>query len=317
MKIERPQADSKKISSKEDFELCYLRHQYIRRVNFNPTAEEMAPYSKIVAIQARKTFYAYSGLFKLVGLEMDDLNNIGQVHLVSFLGLYSFRVPEKLREFVVAQVLKTGKVPPSWVQDAKNKANLTLFLKQRMQDVVRVCQQKARNIKGMATEEFYVFYGPKKPPKNPRDLIENYEKMGFRKLDIASYKTIRKRVMKQRKEEGKTSAPSETKNEIIKFAGSYYITVPLEHRDLTVHDFAGAGMDPYDSIHNRNPEQLFFEQADQEEFDAKRANFEAQSLKRRETIVRHFIRKHKGDPKFKEELQTARKFLKELRANVD
>jgi hypothetical protein len=215
-------------------------------------------------------------------------------------------------------VIKTGKVPPAWVQDAKNKANLTLFLKQRFQDVVRVCQQKARNIKGMATEEFYVFYGPKKPPKNPRDLIENYEKMGFRKLDIASFKTIRKRVMKQRKDEGKDIAPStEAKFVTLKFAGSYYITVPLDHRDLTVHDFAGAGMDPYDSLHNRNPEQLFFEQVDQEEFEAKKANFDSQSLKRRETIVRHFIRKHKGDPKFKEELQTARKFLKDLKAHVD
>jgi hypothetical protein len=318
MKIERPQADSKKISSKDDFELCYLRHQYLRRVDYNPTAAEMAPYNKIVSIQARKTFYAYANLFKLVGMELEDLNSIGHVHLVSFLGLYSFRVPEKLREFVVAQVIKTGKLPPAWVQDAKNKANLTLFLKQRMQDVVRICQQKARNIKGQPTEEFYVFYGPKRPPKNPRELIDNYEKMGFRKLDIASFKTIRKRVMKLDDEDAITKTGNQEKPfEILKFAGSYYISVPLDHRDLTVHDFAGADMDPYDSIHNKNPEQLYLEQADQEQFEEKKANFDSQSTKRKETIIRHFIRKHKGDPRFKEELQTARKFLKELRANAE
>jgi len=316
MKIERPQADNKKINSKDDFELCYLRHQYLRRVDYNPTKQEMEPYMKIVNIQARKTFYAYMALFKMVGLEIQDIESIAQTHLVSFLGLYSFQKnPEKLRQFVVSQVVKTGKVPSPYVQEGKNRANLTLFMKQRMEDVVRVCRQKARNIKGMPTEESYIFYGPKRPPKNTRELVENYEKLGFRKLDVASFKTIRKRVMKQRKEQNRETERYSTRVvEIIKFAGSYYVSVPVEHRDLTVLDFAGAGMDPYDSIHNKNPEQLLFDRLDQEDFEAKKAVFDSHSDERKENIVRHFIRKNRNNPVFKEELALARKFLKELRA---
>jgi len=315
MKIERPQAENRKIHSKDEFELCYLRHQYIRRVKYNPTAAEMEPYMKIVSIQAKKTFTTYLNLFKLVGLDYDDMVNIGRVHLVSFLGLYSLeKVPQKYAEFVANHLKKTNREPSEEVIDNKNRANLTLFMKQRMEDVVRVCRQKARNIKGMATDEFYVFYGPKRPPRNVRKLLENHEKYGFKKMDIASFKTIRKRVMKDKKAKRTRPIQPTKSHEILNFAGAFYVSIPLEHRDLTVLDFAGANLDPYDNIHNKSPEELMLHNLDINEYERKKANFEAQTSKRKENIVRNFIRKNKKNPMFKEEIVLARKFLEELRA---
>lgn len=315
MKIERPQAENRKIHSKDEFELCYLRHQYIRRVKYNPTAAEMEPYMKIVSIQAKKTFTTYLNLFKLVGLDYDDMVNIGRVHLVSFLGLFSLdKTPEKYREFVETHLRKTNSEPSAEVIDNKNRANLTLFMKQRMEDVVRVCRQKARNIKGMATDEFYVFYGPKRPPRNVRKLLEDHEKYGFKKMDIAAFKTIRKRVMKDKKAKRTKPIQPTKSHEILNFAGSYYVSIPLEHRDLTVLDFAGANLDPYDNIHNKSPEELMLHNLDINEFERKKANFDAQTSKRKENIVRNFIRKNKKNPLFREEIVLARKFLEELRA---
>lgn len=315
MKIERPQAESRKIHSKDEFELCYLRHQYLRRVEYNPTAAEMEPYMKIVSIQAKKTFTTYLNLFKLVGLDYEDIVNIGRVHLVSFLGLFSLeKVPQKYEEFVANHLKKTNSEPTAEIIDNKNRANLTLFMKQRMEDVVRVCGQKARNIKGMATDEFYVFYGPKRPPRNVRKLLEDHEKYGFKKMDIASFKTIRKRVMRDKKAKRTKPIQPTKSHEILKFAGSYYISIPLEHRDLTMLDFAGANLDPYDNIHNKSPEELMLHSLDINEYERKKTNFLAQTDKRKENIVRNFIRKNKKNPLFKEEIVLARKFLQELRA---
>lgn len=303
MKIERPAAEKRKIHSKNEFELCYLRHQYLRRVSFNPTESDMAPYMQIVTHQAKNTYYTYKNLFKLVGFDVDDVINIAKVHLVSFLGLYKLdKVPKKYEEFLALHMKKWTREANAEDIDNKDKANLTMFMKQRMEDVVRVCRQKARNIKGMPVEEFYVFYGPKRPPKDSRALLEDHEKYGYRKLDMGSFKSIKKKMK------------IKSNDEPFKFSGFWYIAVPLEKRNLTLLDFAGAGLDPYDSIHNKNPEELLFHQLNEDEYEQKRAEFESSSDKRKEDRVRHFIRKNKGNPLFREEIALAKKFLKDLRA---
>lgn len=316
--VERPQADKRKIHSRNEFELCYMRHQYLRRVTYNPTEADMAPYQKIIEHLAKNTFYTYRNLFKMVGFDLDDVINVARIHLVSFLGLYKLdKTPKKYEEFLMVHWKKFNR--EANVDDIENKdrANLTMFMKQRMEDVVRVCRQKARNIKGMPVEEFFVFYGAERPPKDPRALLDNHEKYGFRKLDLGSFKSIKKRARKIKQELNKEKGINETVPEIrfepFEHAGSWYVAVPLEKRNLTLLDFSGAGLDPYDSIHNRNPEQLFFDKFNEEEFEAKKANFEAQSAKRKEIIMRKFIHKNKDNPKFAEEVFLARKFIKDLR----
>lgn len=300
--VDRPQADKRKIHSKNEFELCYMRHQYLRRVTYNPTEADMAPYMQIVSHQAKNTYYTYRNLFRLVGFDVEDIVNIARIHLVSFIGLYQLdKTPEKYQEFIVAHWKKYDKQPAENDTLDKNKANLTMFMKQRMEDVVRVCRQKARNIKGMPVEEFYVFYGPKRPPKQSRLLLENHEKFGFRKLDLGSFKSIKKKMK------------IKSNDEPFKFAGFWYIAVPLEKRNLTLLDFSGAGYDPYDSIHNKNPEEILFDKVRETEYDEKKAAFESLSDSRKENVIRHFIRKNKGNPMFREEIGLAKKMLKDMR----
>src|ERR1700679_1227127 len=79
----------KRISCKDNFELCYLRHQYLRKVTYSPTREEMSRYNKIIENFSNNTFYVYKSLFLLVGLDLIDMMSINQTHLVSFLGLFA------------------------------------------------------------------------------------------------------------------------------------------------------------------------------------------------------------------------------------
>lgn len=302
MKINRPPAEKRKIHSKNEFELCYMRHQYIRRVNYNPTEADMAPYIKIISHQAKNTFYMYKNLFNLIGFDLEDMVNISKIHLVSFLGLYKLdKTPDKYKEFLEVHWKKHVREANEADVESKDRANLTMFMKQRMEDVVRVCRQKARNIKGLPVEEFYVFYGPKRPPKDSRLLLDDHEKYHFRKLDLGSFKSIKKKMK------------IKNNDKPFQFSGYWYIAVPLEHRNLTLLDFSGAGIDPYDNIHNKNPEELLFDRVKEEEFYKKKSSFESYSDRRKENIVRHFIRKNKGNPMFKEEIDIAKQFLRDLR----
>lgn len=299
--VHRPPADKNKIHFKNEFELCYLRHRYIRRVNRNPSNVEMAPYKQIVQHLARNTFYTYRNIFGLVGLDIDDIINIGNVHLVSFLGLYSIEaMPEKFEKFT--QIFRDRNnlmYPDSEDILDKNKANFTLFLKQRMEDVVRVCRQKAKNIKGFPAEEFYVFCGNQKPPKVLRDLVDNYEKLGFRKIDVAVFKSIRKKAKMQQ-------------YTIFKLGDTWYIAVPVEQKALSLVDFTGADLDPYDNIHNMNPERVYFAQEEDKYWESKKEEFLSLDENKKIRMIKKFIRTHRGKKEFKEEVRLAKRLLKEI-----
>ncbi len=296
----RPKAQKGKIHSKDEFELCYLRHQYVRKVNFNPTKEDMAPYMWTIKHCAKNTFFTYRNLFHMIGFESEDLINIGMVHLVSYLGLFSLeKMPEKYDDFVLAFWNKHSKDPKEYDSLSKNKANFTIFLKQRMEDVVRVCRQKARNVKGLPTDEHFIFWGPHEPPAFLRDLIENYEKYGFRKLDVAIYKSIKKKIKPD-------AGP------VFKFNGNWYIAVPVDQKSLSLSDFSGADQDPYDNIHNMTPEQIYFNKQDTKKWSKIQSKFDSKSRRYRARVVREFIDKNQNNPKFAEEIKTAKTLLRDL-----
>lgn len=298
-KVKRPQAGNKKINSRNDFELCYIRHQYFRKVTFNPTLEEMEPYHRIIGHFVDNTFYTYRPLFGIVGMEKDDIINIGKIHLVNFLGLFSLeQMPIKYKEFVEKFNIKYEDNPETEDLLSKNKANFTLFLRQRMEDLVRICRQKAKNIKGLPVEAFFSIYGPKKP--NPKmDLKYNYQDYGYKKIDISVFKSIRKKALYK----GIDS---------FKFNGNWYISVPIDHRILTLNDFASLNMDPYDNIHNMDPEKLMFHKEEVAEWEDEKEKFKLLPKEAKTDLIKSFIKKNKKNPSFAEEIETAKKMLKRL-----
>lgn len=297
----QPQIEhEKKIHSKNQFELCYLRHRYLRKVKLNPTEAQMKPYLRIVEHMARNTFYTYKNLFSMVGFDLDDVTNISTVHLVSFLGLFALdQMVDKYEDFLRIHKDRFGFLPGKEALLNKNKANLTMFLKQRMEDLVRICRQKARNIKGFPVEEFHVFFGTDKFTKDTRLLLEDHEQFGYRKLDLASFKAIRKKASK------KGTEPFE-------FDGHWYVCVPLLQKTLSILDLSGAGLDPYDSIHNKNPEQLLLEKQSEDRFEKRKRSFFGNSKERQANIVKGFLCENMNNPRLKDEVELAIKFLKDI-----
>ena len=260
----------------------------------------MAPYSRIVENFGSNTFYVYKNLFLLVGLDLEDLVNISQIHLVSFLGLFALeRNPKKMSEFKKL-FKKRNKVRCS-KEDLlnKNKANFTCFLKQRLEDVVRVCRQKAKNIKGMSAEEFLVFRGSKKPPKDIEDLLENYEKYDYHPLGTSAFKTIRKRM--RNKQEGPVYLDN----------GVWYVCVPIRKKSLNLNDFACNNYNPYDNMHNMNPEEIL-EKSQETNWEEKWLEFSSTPNQDKAKVIESFVKQNKGNRNLKEELKIAHKLLGSL-----
>lgn len=304
--VQRPQAEKGKIHSKNEFELCYLRHQYIRRTKTNPTKDEMAPFKPIASNMAHHTYYTYKGLFSIIGFTLEDLISIAEIHLVSFLGLFSLdKLPEKYDDFIQKhKESNDGKEPDQEGILVKNKANCTLFLKQRMEDVVRVCRQKARNIKGLPTEEYYYYQGQVKPPLILRNLVQNYEKIGYRKLDQAVYKSIRKRIIAKgvRIEEGP----------VFRFNNYYFVAVLVDKKSLSLEDFSGADLDPYDNIHNMNPEEILLNIDEEDILNDLKDKFLRKNKACRSRMLKNFILENSSNVHYYDEVRAARKMLKSL-----
>jgi hypothetical protein len=293
----RPKAPSIKIRTSDDFELCYIRHQYFRRVKYNPTPEEMAPYMYIVEHLTKNTFFTYFNLFKAVGMYHDDVLNVGRVHLVSFLGLYALeKMPAKKKEFAERFEKYNYKEAEEKDFDQKNKANFTMFFKQRMEDLVRVCRQKVRNIKGQPSEEYVVFYGKKEPPKYPRKLLTDSESLGYKRLDFSVFKSIRKK------------ADVNHDATIFEFNGTWYVAFPVDQKGLELEDIIGSGSNPYENLHNMRPDELL----EEKEALGFGGMFGEQSLYKKRILLRNFIEKNKYKRYYREELTAARRLLRAL-----
>ena len=300
IQVDRPAPETRKISSKDDFELCYLRHQYLRKAKGNPTAEEMAPYMYIVENLSRNTFFTYYSLFKTVGMYVEDVASIGQVHLVSFLNLFALEKMEaKQDEWVIKWLLKHKSVQPEpkdFLQ--QNRANFSIFYKQRMEDLVRICKQKLRNIKGQQTEEYVSFVGNSPLPKYPTKLIKDYKEYGFKKIDFPTLKSIRKK------------ANVKSNVTAFQFGDSWYVCFPIPQRDLRIGDLIVSDVNPYSNLYNKRPDQIYSykEENELEELFNNKPN------NKKVLILKKFIAKNRNKREYNKEVSTARKLLKTIGA---
>jgi hypothetical protein len=303
--IYRPKSNKARIHSSDEFELCYLRHKYFRKTLYNPSPEDMKPYTKIVENLARHTYMTYRHLFHSIGFDQNDVTSIGNIHLVSFLGLFSLEsVPAKYHEFADMYKKLNGTQATTMDFLNKNRANFTMFLKQRMEDVVRVCRQKAKNIKGTIADERHFFCGTRKPPQILKNLLENYHKYGYKKIDLSSFRTIKKKA--------------KNKNDVIfRHNKKWYIAVPIEQKKLELIDFSGSGLDPYDNIHNMNPEQILFHRQEEDYWERKKESFRKQPKNSKVKMLIDFVKDNAKNPSLTEEVRTAKKMLRKMRVEIE
>lgn len=292
---------TRRISHKEAFELCYLRHQYLRRVKYTPSREEMEPYSKIIEKFTRSTFYTYKNLFLLIGLDFEDILSSARVQLVSFLGLYALeRNSEKLANFKRNFRSHNSIICKKHDILNKNQANFTCFLKQRMEDMVRVCRQKAKNIKGFPAEEFLVFKGDRLPPVDHEDLLANPHDYGYKSIGIAAFKAVKKKFKNNQ------IGP------VFLDENEWYVCVPVRKKSLSIADFRCNNQNPYDNLHNMTPEEYLDNSEKESFFENKLSQFKNYTDTEKATVIKIFLDENSSNITFKEEVDIARSYLERL-----
>jgi hypothetical protein len=290
----------KKIHSKNDFELCYLRHKYLRRTDINPSKEDIAPYAIIIHKLSGKTYSTYNKIFYAVGLDFMDVVRISDVHLISYLGLFHIQKnPIKYKAFETKFVDRNHFLPAENDILDKNKADFTAFLKQRMEDVVRVCRQKVRNVRGSPIQPAHFYFAPEIPKARDFEIIANYEKLGLRKLDPAVFRSIKKKA--------KPTNPLR-----FFFNGNWYISIPTNFQPLSATDFLTSDQFPRDLEHNKNPEEMLMSTEAKADWGKKYKKYKKIPSQQKLSMLRFFIEANKDNSLFVNEIKTANRIVSRL-----
>lgn len=287
---------AKKVNTKDDFELCYLRHQYLRKLDTNPTKEEFQPFSTVINKTASKTYAIYRKLFFSVGFEYQDIVRVCESHLTAYLGLNKIELDNKKFNVFVEKFVERNKFHPT-DEDIldKNKANFTLELKQRMEDLVRISRQKVRNVRGVPMQKFAYFSSKELPQLTSMEILKNYRKYGIKKLDSAIFRSIKKKAKPLNQDK-------------FFFGGLWLFSIPTEYSDLSLNDMVAAGLDPRTESHHRNPEELIImsEQKDMMKHELRKfTKYKKIATKEKVDMLRSFVELKKDDLRYKSEVRTA------------
>ena len=188
-----PNAKKKRINTKDNFELRYLRWDYFVKTS-NPKDEKIFDKNKAtIDNYSRKFMNKHEELISLNSLDIDDLKNIIRCYIVSFDGLWSFTAkPDKLEEFKQKCLKECGYLPTQEMIDKKNNSNMMSFIDQKLQDMMNVFRIKNRNQVGFYSNDFYKIRCDADPAKmNLSSYDENPIKCGWIKITPKEYLALK------------------------------------------------------------------------------------------------------------------------------
>ena len=243
-KLDDPEIDKSKISSRDHFELVYIRHKYFRRSE-NPAPGRLEQFEEMIVNISNKIYLRNIMIFKTVGMEMEDLANIARVHTVSFIsmgGLYEN--PDKMEKFRKDHKKKYGQDSEPGKRDIFRKEcyNLARFLNQRVQEVARFSKVKNANIRGTKNYKKFFVGDPSRSPTDT-DLYSYPDSYGYKKITEKRFKEM----VKENDAKGKTEFLNQD-NEMVR-------AVYIKGSILTEQDVEDMGIDPRDNSYYRDPEE--------------------------------------------------------------
>lgn len=287
----------KKLSYKDDFELLYLRHEYIKRCKTldGKFVEEYAP---IVNTTARIMYEKLYPNYSKVGFDQEDIVSITNVYMLGFMGLYSLRFNKKKREEYIKDFKKAkGRTPTEREIYNKDKNNMINFLRQRLQHCSTLCARKARNITvGIDRRGFYAHTKDSKSASN-ESILENYKKLGYRKVTRKEYKEC----LAKAKQLGERTITDKD--------GFKIIDIQLLNNGISNEDYE-LMLETNGGVNTMNPEDILSAvEAEQRLANYKEifSNMDKTSKRRK---LKKFIEDNKDNRYLKEELALARKMLR-------
>lgn len=294
---------SKKYNYEDDFEMVYLRHDYIEKCkSLNP--EYVKEFAGIVHTTAKIMYGRLYPNFNKVGFQEEDVVSITNMYMLSYMELYSVRINKELKKrYCNKYKARTGKYPTPGKIKNFDRNSLINFLRQRLTHLSTVCARKARNIT-VGRDRRGAFAFTEHTVEAPDEVILNdYKKYGYRKVTKAELEEARQRA----KENGDL--------EIFDKDGYKIVEIEMLNQGISQNDyklFIFENKSPY----FQNPETVAIYEEEQDELEHFKQRFYNMPDDQKVKKIERFIRENKGDRSLKKELSFARKVLPKIKTMV-
>lgn len=281
----------KKNSYLEDFEGMIIRNDYLKRSHFDEAYYNDLKH--LAKITAAEMFFKYDTFYRRISYHQDDVEQICNCYLVSYLSLYSIKNDEKFFYKVMEKYQKMkGRLPDEVEMKREDRNRAIQFMRQQCQKSVVVVNRKSRNIiMGKDKIHFFAFTENSIEVSDLSVLVKSWEKLNYRKITLKEYKMLQKKHGKRQ--------------EVLDDFGYKVVLV-----QILAEGEGDYGETDYTPDNRYAPETVLCKIEDDKEM----AYFDSEFKKDKNKIIKlkSFIEAHKRDKSYKDEVKAANAILKEI-----
>lgn len=284
----------------ENFEMLMVRHEYLSKVD-NVDPQWVKKFEPIVKKTASLMYNKLRSNFIKVGYELDDVVTITNCYMIGYMGLYSLERNEQSKEKIIKSYKKRlDREPTEYELERKEKINMISFLRQRLQHASVICARKARNITVGSDERANYALTKNSISASDELILEKGESLGYRKITKDEMKDI------------KLKARINHSKELLDKDGYRIVQIEILNEGITEYDYQGLFLSDKKDLFHNSPEEAYVLRERDADLSLIMEEFESLSSKEKKDTLKAFIDRYRGDKRYKKELTTARKMLKEM-----
>lgn len=275
----------------EDFDNLLIRHDYLKRI---PDLDKFSPYvikySTVAKNTSYRMYYKHKYNFEKVGIDLEDLEALSNIYILSYMGLYSIKYhPEKYEKVVNNYKKRKGSDPTEQFLENYEKNCLINFIRQRIKHACTLCERKSRNIIGSKGIQMTLAETKESIRADKEILQKNYQKYNYRKVPRKELEEIKKNSITR---------------ELYDKDGYRVIEIETYSRSMDSSECSNVF-----NYQDRNPEQLLIDAIDTAEQESNISDFHNTSDEEKIKRLKKFIRKNRQNPSLNKEKLLARKIV--------
>jgi hypothetical protein len=282
----------KRFNFRDDFEMLYLRHEYLERAG-QLDQNLIKRYAGIVTTTAKIMFSRLTN-FEKVGFAEDDVIAIANVYMLSYMALYS--IQNNVQEMDNLLAKKGLKFLPESEIIRIDRNRLINFLRQKLHHCGTLCARKARNIT-VGSDRRGIFAETDKSIQVSKEMVlDDYKKYGYRKATMKEYK------------EALLKAKKNQQSELFDKKGFKIFKIERLNDGISEEDYRVLA-ESNKGMFYHSPDVTLQMMEDEAALDAFKRKFDAMDREEKRKVLTLFVENNQGDKSLKKELKLARQML--------
>lgn len=287
---------TKRLNFNDDFEMLYLRHEYMdmaNKLSKRLEGDMVKKYAGIVHTTSKIMFSKFKPTFTQVGFDISDVIAVTNLYMLYYMSLYSMKNNPELMERVIQK--RKGDTPDSELERIERN-NMIAFLRQRLHHFSVVCSRKARNIT-VDTDKKAFFAATEKSKEVNKELVfENPKKYGYRRITAKEFK------------EAKLRARNTQSTELTDQYGYKIIKMDKVNVGISEYDYELLTEQNKGEFYN-SPDKGLEIQEDEDRFENIKAQYNGLKPEEKKQVLINFIEDSAKDKHLKSEIKLAKQIL--------